>query len=189
MNGSVFPTNVEMTSELFTGLPRVAAVQGEARNLVQGLLSQLAVSWRARGLRIAGVVEEFTVENARETIVLRDLKSGASFPLYQDLGSGSTSCSLDSAGLAAACLSVETAIEQGCDFVILSKFGKLEASGSGLVGAFHAAVAADRPIVTSVSHSLTEAWSGFANPLTMFVKPDFDAIETWRMALAQAERN
>ena len=178
-----------MTTESFEGLPRVVAVQGEARNLIQALLSQLAVSWRDRGLRIAGVVEEFTVESDRETVVLRDLKSGACFPLHQDLGSGSTSCSLNSAGLAAACLSVETAIEQGCDFVILSKFGKLEASGSGLVGAFHAAIAADRPIVTSVSHSLTEAWSGFANPLTVFVKPDFDVIETWRLALAQAEGN
>jgi nucleoside-triphosphatase THEP1 len=187
MNGPVFPPNAEMTTESFKGLPRVAAVQGGARNEIQALLSQLAVSWRDRGLGIAGVVEEFTVQNARETVVLRDLNSGARFPLYQDLGVGSTSCSLDSAGLVAACLSVETAIEQGCDFVIISKFGKMEASGSGLVGAFHAAIAADRPIVTSVSHSLTEAWNGFANPLTMFVKPDFDAIETWRLALAQAE--
>ena len=176
-----------MTTESFEGLPRIVAVQGGARNLIQALLSQLAASWRARGLRIAGVVEEFTYENTRETVVLRDLTSGSSFPLHQDLGSGSTSCSLNSAGLAAACLSVETAIEQGCDFVIISKFGKMEASGSGLVGAFHAAIAADRPIVTSVSLPLSEAWSGFANPLTMFVKPDYDAIETWRQALAQAE--
>ena len=176
-----------MTTESYTDLPRIVAVQGGARNLIQALLSQLAVSWRDRGLRIAGVVEEFTYENARETVVLRDLKSGASFPLHQDLGSGSTSCSLNSAGLAAACLSVETAIEQGCDFVIISKFGKMEASGGGLVGAFHAAIAADRPIVTSVSYSLTEAWSGFANPLTMFVEPDYDPIETWRLALALSE--
>ena len=85
-----------MTTELFTGLPRVAAVQGGGRDLIQALLSQLAVSWRDRGLRIAGVVEEFTAENDRETVVLRDLKSDACFPLYQDLGSGSTSCSLNS---------------------------------------------------------------------------------------------
>lgn len=170
-------------------VPRIVAVQGENSSLIQPLLSHLAKSWRARGLIVAGVVEELThePENARETALLRDLKSGACFPLKQDLGSGSTSCSLDLASLAAACLSVETAIEQGCDFVIISKFGKMEALGSGLVGAFHAAIAADKPIVTSVSPSLTEAWSGFANPLAMFVKPDYDAIETWRLALAQSE--
>ncbi len=178
-----------MTTESLAGLPRIVAVQGGTRNLTQALLSHLTVSWRARGLRIAGVVEEFTVENARETVLLRDLKSGARYPLKQDLGSGSISCSLDLASLAAACLSVETAIEQGCDFVIISKFGKMEASGGGLAGAFYAAIAADRPIVTSVSSSLTEAWNGFANPLTMFVRPDYDAIETWRLALTTSEGN
>ncbi len=186
---SRFSCEAEMTTESLTGLPRIVAVQGAARNLTQALLSHLAVSWRARGLRIAGVVEEFTVENARETVLLRDLKSGARYPLKQDLGSGSISCSLDLASLAAACLSVETAIEQGCDFVIISKFGKMEASGGGLAGAFYAAIAADRPIVTSVSPSLTEAWNGFANPLTKFVRPDYDAIETWRLALAKSEGN
>ena len=75
-----------MTTELFACLPRVVAVQGGARDHIQALLSQLAVSWGARGLRIAGVVEEFTVENEQETVVLRDLKSGVSFPLYQDSG-------------------------------------------------------------------------------------------------------
>jgi nucleoside-triphosphatase THEP1 len=183
MNGPVFP-NAEMTTQSLTDLPRIVAVQGGARNLIQALLSHVAVSWRAKGLRIAGVVEEIARDNARETVLLRDLQSGACYPLKQDLGSGSTSCSLDLASLAAACLSVETAIEQGCDFVILNKFGKMEASGSGLAGAFYAAIAADKPIITSVSPSLTEAWSEFANPLTMFVKPDYGAIENWRLGLA-----
>lgn len=73
--------------------------------------------------------------------------------------------------------------------MIISKFGKMEASGGGLASAFHAAIAADRPIVTSVSQTLTEAWGGFADPLTMFVKPDYDAIETWRLALAHADES
>ncbi len=120
-------------------------------------------------------------------VLLRDLRSGDCHPLKQDLGSGSTSCSLDLASLAAACLSVETAIQEGCDFVIISKFGKMEASGRGLASAFYAAISAGRPIITSVSPSLTEAWNGFANPLTMFVEPNYDAIETWRVALAQSE--
>ena len=178
-----------MTPQSYKSIPRIVAVQGEIRSLIQALLSRVAVSWRASGLRVAGVVEEFTYENARETVLLRDLKSGACYPLKQDLGSGSTFCSLDLASLAAACLSVETAIEAGCDFVILSKFGKMEASCGGLAGAFHAAIATDRPIVTSVSPSLTETWGRFANPLTMFGKPDFDAIERWRLAFTQSAGN
>jgi hypothetical protein len=48
---------------------------------------------------------------------------------------------------------------------------------SGLASAFHAAIAAGGPIVASVPPSLTKARSGFANPLTIFVKPDYDVIE------------
>jgi len=61
--------------------------------------------------------------------------------------------------------------------------------GGGLAGAFYAAIAADKPIVTSVSPSLTEAWGGFADPLAMFIKPDYDAIEAWRLAVAKCEQN
>lgn len=162
-------------------VPIIAAVQGGESDAIQALLASLAESWRARGLAVAGVVEERAPEGeiARETTVLRDLNSGALFPLKQDLGPGSTSCSLDVQGLAAASFSVETAIEAGCDCVILSKFGKMEAQGGGLLGAFYAAIAAGRPVVTSVSPSLSNAWSEFAESLFTFVEPDRGAIENW----------
>ncbi len=168
---------------LDTGLPRILAVQGASR-----ALSHVAITWRACGLRIAGAVEEFTYEpqSARETVVLRDVRTGARYPLKQDLGTGSTSCALDTAGLAAACFAIETAIEEGCDFVIISKFGKLEAERGGLAGAFYAAIEANAPILTSVAPALTQPWNGFANPLSMFVQPDYGVIETWRHDLAKA---
>ncbi len=169
-------------------LPRVVAIQGASRHLIQALLSQLASTWRASGLRIAGTVEEFVYEpgSGRETVVLRDLKTGARFRIKQDLGPGSVSCALDAAGLASACAAIETVIEEGCDLAIISKFGKQEAERAGLAGAFHAAIAAGVPIVTSVAPPLTEAWNAFANPLTMFAGPDFEAIENWRRKLTQA---
>jgi hypothetical protein len=156
--------------------------------LIQALLSQAASTWRAKGLRIAGAVEEFVYEpgNGWENVVLRDLKTGARFQIKQDLGPGSVSCALDAAGLASACAAIEAAIEAGCDLAIISKFGKQEAERSGLAGAFQAAIAAGVPIVTSVAPAMTEAWNAFANPLTMFAEPDFDAIETWRQKVTQA---
>ena len=162
-------------------VPIIAAVQGGESDAIQVLLASLAESWRARGLAVAGVVEERDLEsgNEREAMVLRDLNSGARFPLKQDLGPGSTSCSLDVQGLAAASFSVEIAIEAGCDCVILSKFGKLEAQGGGLIGAFYAAIAAGRPVVTSVSPSLSNAWCEFAESLFTFIEPDRGAIENW----------
>jgi hypothetical protein len=136
-------------------------------------------------------VEEFTYDpqTGRESVVLRDLRSGARYPLKQYLGPGSVACALDTAGLAAACFAVETAIQQGCDVVILSKFGKVEAERGGLAGAFYAAIAAGVPIVTSVAPSLAEAWNGFATPFAIIVRPDFDEIQNWRLTLVQREEN
>lgn len=168
--------------------PSIAAVQGGDSDAIQGFLASLAQSWRSRGLVVAGVVEECVLKarDGREKTALRDLVSSALFPLKQDLGSGSTSCSLDLQGLAAAACSVETAIEAGCDCVILSKFGKIEAQGGGLIGAFYAAIAGGRPIVTSVSPSVGEAWSAFAHPLFRFIEPDSGAVESWRLALTRS---
>jgi Protein of unknown function (DUF2478) len=188
MNGFELREIPTMTMHLESALPRIIAVQGASRHLIQALLSQLASTWRGGGLQIAGAVEEFVYEpgTGRETVVLRDLKTGARFRIKQDLGPGSVSCALDAAGLAGACAAIEVAIEAGCDLAIISKFGKLEAERSGLSGAFHAAIAAGIPVVTSVAPSMTEAWNAFANPLAMFAEPDFDAIENWLQKLTQA---
>ncbi len=165
--------------------PRIVAIQGASRHLIQALLSHLATTWAGSGLRIAGNVEEFIYEpgGERETVVLRDLRTGTRFPIKQNLGSGSTSCALDAGGLANACAAIEAAIEDGCDLAIISKFGKQEAERSGLSGAFHAAIAAGVPVVTSVAPSVAEAWNAFASPLAIYADADFEAIEDWRRTL------
>ena len=69
----------------------------------------------------------------------------------QDLGRESQACSLDAGGVAAACAAVLQAMERGVDVVVLSKFGKLEASGGGLIDCFAAAAGAGVPCVVGVA--------------------------------------
>jgi hypothetical protein len=45
-----------------------------------------------------------------------------------------------------------------CDLVVLSKFGKLEAGGSGLLPVFMAARSLCKPVLTSVSDKHRAAW-------------------------------
>ena len=134
-------------------------------------------------------MEEFNYlpQTGQETVVLRDLKSGARYSLKQDLGSGAGGCSPDTAGVAAACFAVESAIEEGCDLVVLSKFGRLEAGRGGLIDAFYAAIAAGTPILTSVAPSATQVWYEVAGPLAILVKPDYGAVESWRQTLVRAK--
>ena len=50
--------------------------------------------------------------------------------MFNDLGSGSAACHLESAGVLAAAERVREDIAIGCNLVVLNKFGKLEAAGA-----------------------------------------------------------
>jgi hypothetical protein len=77
---------------------------------------------------------------------------------------GSTACRLDERGMLAATESVRRDISAGCDLVLLSKFGKLEASGAGLLNAFEPAIDSHIPVLTSVYPAYEQAWPKFAPP-------------------------
>jgi hypothetical protein len=167
-------------------IPRIAAVKSVSSPETQALLGRVAGAWKAAGLRVAGAVQETApiAPGGLPTKVLRDLTTGALHPVLQDLGPASTACCVDPGGLAAACAGIEKAVRQGCDVVIISKFGKLEAERGGLLDAFGAAIEMDAPVVTSVSPRVMEPWAHFAGSLAAFIAPELGAIESWRAALA-----
>ena len=86
---------------------------------------------------------------------------------------------MDASGVLSACQAVERDIATGCDLVVLSKFGKVEAERSGLAAAFSAAIAAGAPILTSVSPKFNAAWEQFAAPFYVVLPPDLAEIERW----------
>ena len=161
---------------------RVAAVLGSDSARIQVLFAELARRWQRMGLRVAGVVEETRTPtgNTCGDLVLRDLVNDAIYPISQRLGRGSRSCNLDSDGLAQACAALESSVRSGCDLVVISKFGKQEAAGDGLVDAFAAAIAADIPVLTAVAEPWRAQWLAFSAPLSEFVPAEARAIEAWR---------
>jgi hypothetical protein len=70
-------------------------------------------------------------------------------------------------------------IVAGCDLVLLSKFGKLEAARQGLTEAFTAALTADVPVPTSVSPAFAAAWSEFAASRFDILPAEAEQVETW----------
>lgn len=154
----------------------VAIVQRADGALIRQLLARFVGRWQGR-VRIAGVLEDDTDP---DRTMLRAIADGHRYPLYQDLGSGSTSCAIDAPGVVAAGEAVRQAVEAGCDIAVISKFGKLEAENrSGLLGAFAAAVAAGVPVLTSVAPKFDAAWTRFADPLFMSLPAEDAAIEAW----------
>ncbi|WP_331303575.1 DUF2478 domain-containing protein [Methylobacterium oryzae] len=159
----------------------ILALTGGTSLAIQALLSDSARRWRDAGLRVVGAVEVPSPDGSGHRLV--DVATGGSYEIHQRLGSGSTSCSLCASGIVEACEDINRQILAGCDVVVLSKFGKLEAARSGLVQAFSAAVSEDIPILTAVAPTFADAWETFSGNLSAFAAPDPDAIEAWRLAL------
>jgi len=159
---------------------RIVALQGASSSIIQAQLADIAGKLRSRGLRVVGLVENASSgPNPCKTMELRSLDDGRVFSISQNLGPGSQACNLHSEGLALACAAVEQSIAKGADVAILSKFGKQEAQGGGLIDAFGASIAAGVPIVTSVSPALMTEWRRFAGDLSECVSADDAKLDSW----------
>jgi hypothetical protein len=158
---------------------RIAAVEGARSATVQALFEQAVGRWRAAGVQVVGLIEE--THGLRDRTcnagVLRDIVSGKSHSIYLEIPPSDTSCHIDAAGADIACATVLKQIEL-CDLVVLSKFGKLEAASGGLIGAFQAAIAAGKPILTSISDKHLDAWRAFA-PTAQTLPANSAALQDW----------
>jgi hypothetical protein len=161
--------------------PTIAALRYDDSAAVQALMEDFARELQGRGVSVAGVVQTRVEDEAtgRRRIALRDLESGALYPISQDLGPGSSACNLDSGELALACGAVERAAQRGAGLIVISKFSKQEAERGGLCDAFRAAMATKTPIIAGVSPHFLEEWAAFAGHVAEFVAPERDALEQW----------
>ncbi|TSJ64427.1 DUF2478 domain-containing protein [Starkeya sp. 3C] len=159
----------------------ILALQGGPRAVIQAALATFAARRHVDGCRIAGLVEVTDATDGPGCAghALQDLRSGRRYPIAQDLGRHSDSCHLDGDGVATACQAVTNALADGCDVLVLAKFGKLESTRSGLVDAFGRAIERGIPILTAVAPIYTAGWVRFAGDLATFARPDAAEIEDW----------
>lgn len=158
---------------------RIASIVGADSAAVQALFADVVAEWRASGVRIAGVIAETRDLPGRTCAagVLRSITSGGVFRIYLDEPPQGTSCHLDAKGVGGACAEILDQIAAS-DLLVLSKFGKLEAAGSGLLPAFEAAITAGKPVLTSVSEKHRAAWRAFA-PAAAELPANVAAFRSW----------
>lgn len=156
----------------------IAAIQGPASVVIQGLLRDFVASVRPTA-RVVGVLEEKPSARERSKAWLRNLADERRYAIFQDLGASSRACALDGESVVAACEAVRRDIGAGCDLVVLSKFGRLEAQRTGLSAAFTAALEVQAPLLTSVTSKFETEWSAFAAPLFVMLPPEVSAIRRW----------
>lgn len=153
----------------------IAAVRGATTPQIQALFLEFA-AWLGSQAKVAGVVEETPAGGEAQ---LRSLPDGQVYRVFQELGSGSGACGLDAGSVVGACEAVRRQIAAGCDLVVLSKFGKLEADRTGLAEAFASGLTAGTPILTSVGAKYDAAWARFASPFYVLLPPELAALQAW----------
>ncbi len=143
------------------------------------LLGAATSHWLADGVHIVGVLAEsdHLPEGRCTAGSLREISSNRIHTIRLGTLPEGVSCHLDAAGVDAACTSVLPEIPK-CDLVVLSKFGKLEAAGSGLAQAFRLAAAERKPVLTTVSAKHAGVWRAFA-PDAMALTADESCLRRW----------
>jgi nucleoside-triphosphatase THEP1 len=163
---------------------KIATIVDADGAAIQALFAASVVRWRNAGANIVGVIGEAhgLPDRTCSAGLLRDIASGKPFSIYLEKAPSHTSCHLDATGVEAACAEVIHQVPAS-DLVVLSKFGKLEAMQSGLTHAFKAAIAAGKPVLTTVSDKHREAWEAFA-PDAIYLRADEEALQSWWRAQA-----
>lgn len=160
----------------------IAVIANRDGQDTQAVLRAAADAWRRAGASVVGVLaEDGDAEGECSAAFLRDIASGKRFSIQLDAAPAATACHLDTAGIDEACAGLLPQITDA-DVVVLSKFGKTEATRLGLWAAFREAVAAGKPLLTTVSAKHREAWTAFAGE-AVWLEPDSGSIERWRQAV------
>jgi hypothetical protein len=172
-----------------TVINKIAVVRGRSGAEVQDVFAAFVERWLGSA-RLVGLIAENhgLLDRTCSAGFLRDIATKERFSIFQDLGPSSTACHLDELGALRAAAVVQRDIAAGCDLVLLSKFGKLEAGGGGLFRAFKAALDAQIPLVTSVSPAFEEPWKKFSAGSFTILSADRDEIGEWWQAIRNPSR-
>jgi nucleoside-triphosphatase THEP1 len=145
----------------------------------------LAETLAGRRWRLGGVLPEAERDPARHPCdrALVSLATGARLPISQNLGTGSTGCRLDAAGLEAGVADVAADLDRhGADLLIVNKFGKLEATGRGFCSLIVAALSAGVPVLVGVNALNRARFDAFADGMADQLSCQAAALAIWAEA-------
>jgi hypothetical protein len=162
----------------------IARIRAPSSAAAQALMKDAIALWESKGLHVAGLVEEThgLPDRVCNAGILRDIVTGSTYSIYLETPPSGKTCHIDPRGAERACTAVLERIGKS-DLVVLSKFGKLEASRGGLFRAFAAAIEAGMPVLTTVSGKHLSAWREFA-PNAVTLPADIAALEGWYTAVS-----
>ena len=160
--------------------PRLAAVVFERDEEPEPPVLAFLAAAAQTGARVAGLVQETPPEAVRRRdLRVRDLATGETLPIMQDLGQEASGCAVDPAAIAEAARLLRRAIATGPDLLIVNRFGRLEAEGGGMLADIANAFEAGIALLVCLPVRYLGAWNAFAGGLDVQLPPNREAIEAW----------
>ncbi|HZZ62255.1 MAG TPA: DUF2478 domain-containing protein [Roseiarcus sp.] len=175
------PTTSEPSGE---AVSRLAAIVFDRDEAPDEALIAFVGGARARGVRVAGLVQERAADDLRDqhAVRVRDLTSGEVLPIMQDLGPDASGCAVDPAAVAVAARLLERALATNPDLIVVNRFGRLESEGGGMLAEIGRAFAEGVAMIVCVPARYREAWNAFAAGLDAQLPARREAIEAWWLA-------
>lgn len=166
------------------GLLDVAAVVYVTGSRIEEFFANLAARLAASGIKVSGLLQHSMRANEADrcSFEMEDLGRGERYRISQDLGAGSSACSIDHAAIAAASVVLRRAILDAPDVVLVNKFGALEAAGEGLREEMNAIVGAGLPMLTTVNREQLDDWRAYVGTPNAELPMDLDTVLSWVQA-------
>ena len=147
---------------------RMAAIVFDRNEAPDQPLVDFIEAKRSRAVRIGGLVQEDGDALGRP---VRDIATGESLPIMQELGADATGCSVDPSAIAAAAQRLARAIAARPQLLVVNRFGRLEAEGRGMRVEIAQALIDEIPLIVCVPRRHLDAWNAFADGLDAQISP------------------
>jgi nucleoside-triphosphatase THEP1 len=164
---------------------RLASIHFERGFEIDAMLLGICDELRLRGFRIGGVIQSSFGRKGQcaSSVLVTDLRSGESFDIWNDRGSGARGCRLNENGLFEAEPAITAAIADRVDLLVINRFGRAESLGRGLLASFVAALDAGVPVLTAVRHPYDQAWQEFHAGLGCDLASRSETVLDWACGL------
>lgn len=194
--GTIIPFDGKVMRDTSRGEPPVASsccailFSDDDSVLASDILGAFAHTLRIAGWKVGGLLQVRGAEGGAKggDVCLVDVSGAHTFRISQHLGAGSTSCSVDPAGMAEASGALRKALTDQVDLLVINKFGKTEAEGAGFMQEIAAAVAMGIPVLTTVHKKYLAQWTRFTGDLAQLVPADTTALARWWGTLAADQK-
>jgi hypothetical protein len=148
------------------------------------LLTEFVQDLVTRGYRVIGLIQTRLGDGGAAVTVL---PTGETIPLAQPHGTSSPSSRPDPCDLAEPAARIDALIPTGADLVIINRFGKLEAEGTGLIDEIARALSFDIPVLIAVPEFRFSEWLSFCKGMGVKLPCRSGSLQSWWNAMIVGE--